>query len=211
MRGLDLGAHSIAEAPLRPARRTYPGRHRRRRRLFFQWIVVVTVAAIAALALRASIIQPFAVPSASMVPTLQVGDRILVLKSHVLSSAINTGDIVVLRQPKASSCGPGTTGSQDLVTRVIGLPGETIWSVGDTIYTNRGRLKEAGWYNPPFGQLGPTPIVRTRIPAGSYFVLGDNRTDTCDSRRFGPIRGSLIVGKVVATILRDGHPHVRFS
>ncbi len=48
-------------------------------------------------------------------------------------------------------------------------------------------------------------IVRTTVPAGHYFVMGDNRTDTCDSRTFGPIAESSIVGKVVATISRDGH------
>ena len=172
---------------------------------------MLTVAVIVALALRASVIQPFSVPSTSMVPTLQVGDRILVVKSGLLSSAIKRGDIIVFRQPKVSGCGKGGSLPQDLVKRVIGLPGETIWSDGPTIYTNRGRIKEAGWYNPPYGQLGPTPIVPTKVPAGSYFVMGDNRTDTCDSRKFGPIRRSVIIGRVVATVLRSGHPYVHLT
>ena len=70
------------------------------------------------------------------------------------------------------------------------------------------RLDEPTWRNPPFGELGGTEIGRTEIPAESYFVLGDNRTDTCDSRAFGPLHGSLLVGEVVATTARDGHPSV---
>ena len=105
-------------------------------------------------------------------------------------------------------CSSGGDDSHDLVKRVIGLPGETIWSAEGSIYVNGQRLNEPGWYNPPFGELGPTEIARTNIPSGSYFVMGDNRTDTCDSRSFGPMPKSLLVGRVVATIARDGHPFV---
>ena len=93
---------------------------------------------------------------------------------------------------------------------MIGLPGQTIWSAGDRIYVDGRPLNESGWYNPPFGELGPTPIARTTIPADSYFVLGDNRTDPCDSRAFGPVAGSSLVGKVLATTTRGGHPSVHF-
>jgi signal peptidase I len=202
-----LGASAVAEAPPAPVRRNYPSRQRRRRRVI-QWGAFAVVATIAALFLRASIFEPFSVPTTSMVPTLQVGDQILVVKPSLLRGRIKTGDVVVLRQPKA--CSPGNNQSQDLVKRVIGLPGQTIWSTYDTIYINGQILREAGWYNPPFGQLGPTLIARTKIPPGSYFVMGDNRTDTCDSRSFGPVPGSSIVGKVVAITLRYGHPHVHF-
>jgi len=80
--------------------------------------------------------------------------------------------------------------------------------VKGTIAINGRRLKEPGWYNPSFGELGPTDTIRTHVPAGSYFVMGDNRMDRCDSRSFGPVPSSLLIGTVVATIARNGHPSV---
>jgi signal peptidase I len=116
---------------------------------------------------------------------------------------------VVFEQPDGSACSVDGD-SRDLVSRVIGLPGQTIWSEDDSIFIDGERLDEPGWHNPPFGAVGTTEIVRTTIPADSYFVLGDNRTDTCDSRAFGPVSESLLVGEVVATTLRNGNPFVHF-
>ena len=64
----------------------------------------------------------------------------------------------------------------DLVNRVIGLPGQTIWSTRGTIYVDGRRLNEPGWYYPPYGELGKTGIALTKIPPGSYFLMGDNRS-----------------------------------
>jgi signal peptidase I len=207
LRGLDLDAPALAEVPVRAARRSHPSRRRRRRRLTVQWLVALTVVALTAALVRATVVQPFTVTSASMVPTLQPGTDVLVVKPRVLTSGIDAGDIVVLEQPAGSDCGvPGE--SRHLVSRVIGLPGQTIWSEDDSIYVDGERLDEPGWHNPPFGEIGTTPIARTEVPSGSYFVLGDNRTDTCDSRAFGPVGESLLVGEVVATTARGGHPYV---
>jgi signal peptidase I len=93
---------------------------------------------------------------------------------------------------------------------VIATPGQTIWSASGRVYVDGQLLNESGWYNPPFGELGPSEIAQTVVPAGSYFVLGDNRTDPCDSRAFGPIAGSTLVGKVLATTTRGGRPSVHF-
>jgi signal peptidase I len=94
------------------------------------------------------------------------------------------------------------------VQRVIGLPGDTIWSVGSKIYIDGRRLHERGWYDSKYGQVGSTPILRTRVPPGEYFVMGDNRSDSCDSRAFGTIARSSIVGKVFAVVARDGRPYI---
>jgi signal peptidase I len=59
-------------------------------------------------------------------------------------------------------------------------------------------------------QVGATPIKRMKIPANDYFVMGDNRTDSCDSRTFGPIPASSVIGKVVAIVWRNGHPYLHF-
>jgi signal peptidase I len=206
LRGLDLDAPSVAEATTRAVRKKHPSRGRRRRRLFVQWVVVLIVAAAVAVLLRASAVEPFAVRSTSMVPTLPSGTDVLVVKPSFLRGSIKAGDIIVFRAPAGASC--ATTGAAQLVKRVVGLPGQTIWSAKGSIYVNGRRLNEPGWYNPPFGELGQRGISRTTIPAGSYFVMGDNRTDTCDSRSFGPMAKSQLVGKVVATITRNGHPFV---
>ncbi len=204
LRGLDLDAQALAEAPRRPARRAARTR-RQRRRLFVQWIVVLALAATVAVGLRASVVRTYSVTSASMVPNLHARTDILVVKPSFLSGPIKAGSIIVFGQPAHSTCSLASNDSTHLVSRVIGLPGETIWSAKGSIYIDGRRLEEPGWYNPPFGELGRTGIARTTIPAGSYFVMGDNRMDACDSRAFGPIPRSLVVGKAVASITRNGH------
>jgi signal peptidase I len=160
--------------------------------------------------LRVTVIEPFSVPSTAMamVPTLQPGDRILVVKARALTGPIHRGDIVVFHQPALSRCGGARSDSRDLVMRVIGLPGETIRSVGATIDIDGRPLREPGWYNPRSGQVGSAPIRRTTIPDGDYFVMGDNRTNSCDSRSFNAIPGTSIVGQVVAVVTRNGHPYL---
>ncbi len=207
LRGLDLSRPDMDRASTRPARKVRP-RSRRRRRLLVKWVLVLTVATLAAVFLRVSVFQPFSVPSAAMVPTLQVGDRILVVKSGRLAGSIQGGEIVVFRHPRLFPCSAGPGKAGDLVQRVIGLPGDTIWSVGSKIYIDGRRLHERGWYDSKYGQVGSTPILRTRVPPGEYFVMGDNRSDSCDSRAFGAIARSSIVRKVFAIVARDGRPYL---
>ena len=176
----------------------------RRWRWVVEWAVVLMVALAVALLVRAFVVQTFFIPSASMEPTLQVGDRILVDKLSYKLHAVHRGDIVVFGRP------PGETASQniqDLVKRVVGMPGETIWSTGQNVYVQgpdtHGRVVEIP--EPvPGTMLGP-PIRRFTIPAGDYFVLGDNRSNSDDSRFWGPIPRSLIVGRVVMRIWPLSH------
>jgi len=165
------------------------------------------VALLAAVLLRAFVVQPFSVPSAAMAPTLQAGDEILVVKMSLLTGPVGRGDVVVLNRPAYFPCGTRGSAAKDLVMRVVGLPGDTIWSSGNTIFVNRHQLHEPGWYDPRTGPVGSTPIHRTKIAPGDYFLLGDNRANSCDSRSFGAIPGSSIVGKVTAIVWRDDHPH----
>ena len=134
--------------------------------------------------------ETFTVPSGSMLPTLQIGDRIVVVK---FGYTIHRGDIVVFKHPPADV---GTTDS-DLVKRVIGMPGETISSRGSTVLINGQALQEP-WLPPLLGACAETAenIPTTKIPAGHYFVMGDCRGDSADSRTWGTLSGSLIVGKV---------------
>jgi signal peptidase I len=198
-----------SEAPEPTVRKSHPSYRRRRRRHVVQAVIALTVVALVAVLLRASVVEPFSVSSAAMAPTLHKGTDVLVLKSDLLIGAIGKGDIVVFHEPAASNC--ATTGSSDeVVERVVAGPGQTIRSSGGHVFVDGRRLAEKGWFDPAHGEVGTTKIAPTKVPQGSYFVMGDNRTNSCDSRMFGAIPESSVVGKVIATIARDGHPSVHF-
>ena len=184
-----------------------PGRRRRRRRgrALLELAVTVLVAVLLAGLMRAFAFQTFWIPSSSMVPTLGVYDRILVQKAFFTWHDVRAGDIVVFTHPPLDQC-PGPEGS-DLVKRVIALPGQTIYSSGNRVYVNGRPLAES--YLPHNDPLG-LPIANRqhpyRVPPGEFYVLGDNRAISCDSRYWGPIEGSSIVGKVVLVWWHDSHP-----
>ena len=189
---------------------TGPRRRRRRRRALTELVVTVLVAALLAGLVRTFVFQTFWIPSASMVPTLGVYDRILVQKAFYSSHDVHEGDIVVFSHPPLDDC-PGPQGG-DLVKRVIALPGQTIYSSGNNIYVNGRLLAEP--YLPNYDPLGPSiPDASSqhpyRVPPGEFYVLGDNRSDSCDSRYWGPIKGSSIVGKVVLVWWHNSHPEFR--
>jgi len=165
--------------------------HRHRRNRFIvEWLLILGVAVGLAFALRAFVVQTYFIPSASMEPTLQIGDRIVVDKLSYHLHAVGRGDIVVFATPPKEKAEPGIS---DLVKRVIGLPGDVISSRGGRVYINGAPLHEP-WLAPGIVTTG----IRTqKIPPGEYFVMGDNRSDSQDSRFFGPIARSLIVGRVV--------------
>lgn len=177
-----------------------PVRHRRR--WLVEWIVILVVVVGCTVFLRTAVIQTYSIPSGSMLPTLQIGDRIIVDKVDV---HLHRGDIVVFARPPLEH-----QDYADLVKRVVGLPGETISSQNGEIYIN-GKLLSEPWlptgpqaYSGPLGEVDPNPQFDLpgpiTIPAGEYFVMGDDRTDSEDSRFFGPIPRSLIVGRAVAVV-----------
>ena len=98
-----------------------------------------------------------------MTPSIQAGDRILVVKSSILTGHIHSGEIVVFQPPKSLACTVVGGGSGDLVLRVIALPGQTIWSVRHSVFVDGQPLRERGWYDPRFGQVGSTPIRSTTL------------------------------------------------
>jgi signal peptidase I len=171
---------------------------------------MILVAVLLAGLMRAFAFQTFFIPSSSMVPALGVSDRILVQKAFFTWRGVRQGDVVVFGHPPRDHCG-GPQGG-DLVKRVIALPGQTIYSAGGSIYVNGRRLAEP--YLPHYDPLGPAIPDATsqhpyRVPPGEFYLLGDNRAISCDSRYWGPVRGSSIVGKVVLVWWHDGHPDFR--
>jgi signal peptidase I len=186
-----------------------PERRRRMRRGLAEAGVIIAVAVLLAGLVRTFVFQPFWIPSASMTPTLSVYDRVLVQKAFFSWHDVREGDIVVFGHPPLDDC-PGPPG--DLVKRVIALPGQTIYSSGGSIYIDGRRLAEP--YLPQDDPLGlPVPGASRqhpyRVPPGEFYMLGDNRADSCDSRYWGPVKGSSFIGKVVLTFWHDSHPDFR--
>jgi signal peptidase I len=128
----------------------------------------------------------YTVPSESMVPTLKVGQ---VIKVRPISSdnRVDQRDIIVFKAPPDSD-----PGIDDLVKRVVGLPGETVAARGAHVYIDGKQLAE------PYLPAGTitSDFAPVKIPAGSYWVLGDNRGNSKDSRVFGVIGKDKIVGIV---------------
>ncbi len=170
-----------------------------------RWVVelvaVVVVAIVVAVLLRTFVVATYSIPSGSMEPTLQIGDRILVDKLSYHLHGVDRSDIIVFSTPPAEDCaGPRVA---DLVKRVIGLPGETISLTNGRVSIN-GRVLAEPWL-PPQDQAetypGPSDAGYAlhrafRIPSGDVYVMGDNRMESCDSRYWGPVPESTIVGKV---------------
>jgi signal peptidase I len=163
------------------------GRKRKSARLAIEWGAILVVAVVAAILIRSFVVQPFYIPSGSMEPTLHVGDRVLVNKLSYNFHAVHRGDIVVFNKPANDT----TPGVKDLIKRVIGLPGETISGQNGEVYINGHPLAE------PWLPRGVTtqPFPATHIPSGDYFMMGDNRGDSADSRLIGPIPKHLFIGR----------------
>ena len=144
----------------------------------------IGVALLLALLVRASLFRIYAIPSSSMVPTLQPGDRILATLFHRLGSLprAERGDVVVFRSPSGSD--------ELLVKRVVGLPGDLVDLREGHLFVSGHALAE------PYLERKFTSgtIVPQIIPADCYFVLGDNRQNSFDSRSWGVLPARLLVG-----------------
>ena len=152
-------------------------------------MLIVGGALLAAFLIKTFLVQAFFIPSESMVHSLEKGDRVLVNKLSYRLHDVHRGDIVVFERPPSEPTDPEI---KDLIKRVVGLPGETV--SGDQsghVLINGKVLKE------PYLAAGVTtaPFDEYKIPADHYWVMGDNRANSKDSRYFQAIPGDLIVGR----------------
>ena len=181
----------------------------RRVRGWLEWGGVIIGALLVAFVIRAVLFQAFYIPSESMESTLQVKDRILVNKLSYKLHDVHRGDIVVFEKP------PGETSKiNDLIKRVVALPGETIEQQGNDIYIDLGSgpqkltesyIKDRQDIGQPIGWVQgcanlSTETNKCTIPAGHVWVMGDNRGHSHDSRVFGPIDEDLIVGRAFVKV-----------
>ena len=169
-----------------------------------EYAEAAAIAVLLALFIRTFVVQAFKIPSGSMRPTLIEGDHILVnkfifgVKIPLLRNTIipikapNRGDIIVFIFPKDKS--------KDLIKRIIGLPGEKIEVTGRKIYIDGDLFNDKyGYYENPgesWGNpAGNCPFCTVTVPDGHYFVMGDNRENSQDSRYWGFVPSESIKGK----------------
>jgi signal peptidase I len=184
----DVDARDGEDADAKPRRRW--------RRTILEWLGVIGGGIAIALLVEAFLIQAFWIPSPSMEPTLDVGDRVLVNKLSYKLHDVHRGDLVVFERPAGASTGQDGE-IKDLIKRVIAVGGDTIEAREGNVYVNGERLDED--YLEPGTPTDNLPL--TTIPEGRVFVMGDNRTNSEDSRIFGPIDENDIVGRAFIRVL----------
>jgi signal peptidase I len=167
-------------------------------RTIVEYVVLAVVAIAVALLIQAFLVKPYRIPSESMENTLLIGDRVLVDRVSWRFSDPARQNIVVFHPPFA---GPV------LIKRIIGMPGDEVSLKDGAVYINGKKLDEPyvrkikGKPVPsdPFDNGLPWSLQSPyKVPAGNYFVMGDNRIDSGDSREFGPVPRSQLVGKAFA-------------
>lgn len=148
---------------------------------------MIGAAVIVALIIKVVAIQAFFIPSGSMEPLLTDGDRVVVNKLAYKFGDLDRGDVVVFKAPPGE-LDPAIT---DLVKRVVALEGDTVEGKDGVLYVNNKPQDE------PYTDAKPTEdFDKTTIPKGMFWAMGDNRTNSSDSRDFGAVSENLIVGKV---------------
>lgn len=152
------------------------------------WVKTILLAAVLAALVNSCLIVNAEVPTGSMENTIMTGDRILALRTAYWFDEPEAGDIVVFRYPDDE------TGETLYVKRIIGTPGDTVLVTGGTVFVNGKALREEYIAEVTLGEYGPYTV-----PEGCYFMMGDNRNHSLDSRFWQNqfVEQDEILGKVV--------------
>jgi len=174
-------------------------------RTAIDWVLTIAGAIAIVLAIKAWIVNPYRIPSSSMEPTLHCArpgpdceagysDRVLACRFCYHLWSPKRGDIIVFKTPPLADqrCGAGGT----FVKRLIGLPGDTWEERNGFVYINGKKLNEP--YILPSRRDDRT-IAAMKIPKDQFFMMGDNRQSSCDSRAWGTVPRANLIGKVFAT------------
>lgn len=201
--------HAALPATAEPGEAEEP--EERHRSFWKELPFLILIALVIAVVIKTFVIQAFWIPSSSMENTLEINDRVLVNKLAYDLGEIERGDVIVFDDPRgvqdresviesvlrnlAESVGLSTPKSE-FIKRVIGLPGETVEVREGLVHINGEPLREA-YLHPrtSMPDFGPETV-----PPGHYFVMGDNRNSSQDSRFFGSIEEEAIVGKAFVVL-----------
>ncbi|MBJ7397515.1 MAG: signal peptidase I [Ilumatobacteraceae bacterium] len=173
------------------------------RRLLVEWVGVIGIALVIAIVVRMFLLQQFYISGPSMETTMFTNNRVLVNKLAYQIGDVKRGDVVVFDRATVNG---NDVVHDDLIKRVIALGGETISIKSCVVYINGTVLPEP--YLPardtemtdPQDRCSTVDIVDTVIPQGEFFLMGDNRPQSYDSRMFGPITREMIVGRAFVII-----------
>jgi signal peptidase I len=184
-------------------------------RVTIDWLVTIVGAIAIVLAIKAWVVNPYRIPSSSMEPTLhcakpgseceaRFSDRVLACRFCYRLWGPARGDIVVFHTPPLADarCGAGGT----FVKRLIGLPGDLWEERGGYVYINGKRLNERYILA---ARRDSRTIAPIRIGKAQYFMMGDNRVSSCDSRAWGTVPHRNLIGKVFATYWPPGRITIR--
>jgi signal peptidase I len=170
------------------------------------WVVTIVVAVAAVLAIKEWVVNPYRIPSSSMEPTLhcaspapgclaRFSDRVLANRFIYRFRDPERGEIVVFKTPPAAaSCLQGGGAGQTFVKRLVGLPGDRLVQRNGVLRVN-GQPYEESYIEP---QRRGGRDFSAVVPAGHYFMMGDNRMQSCDSREWGAVPRDNLIGPVFA-------------
>jgi len=184
---------------------------------FLELAIIIAVALGLALGIQAFIVKPYRIPSESMEPTLDVGQRVLVNRIGNRFGDPEVGDIVVFHPPRGAetdTCGDPQTGADkrracdeptkqradvNYIKRVVAGPGDKLSIIDGHVILNGKRQKESFTKPCPAGNPNCTFPGTITIPADHWFMMGDNRGESDDSRFWGPVPKDWIIGGAFAT------------
>jgi signal peptidase I len=174
-------------------------------RIALDWVLTIAGAILIVLAIKEWVVNPYRIPSSSMEPTLHCArpgsgclahfsDRVLANRFIFHFRSPNRGEIVVFETPKRADAECGASGT--FVKRLIGLPGERVTERNGVFFVDGRRLDDSSWVKP---NRRDHESGSWKVPQGRYFFVGDNRVQSCDSRRWGAVPRKNLIGPVFAT------------
>ena len=174
-------------------------------RVTIDWVVTLVGAVAIVLALKAWVVNPYRIPSSSMEPTLHcarsqvdngceadTSDRVLANRFIFHLRKPERGEIVVFKVPPKAATQCNVAAGDTFVKRLIGLPGDTVSIRDGRVFINGTRIEE------DYARIEPTENDSFNLLEGEYFMMGDNRPNSCDSRVWGPVDREALIGPVFA-------------